>query len=184
MFNIAGTLQGLQVGVVNITGANPKGVSIGLFTYVDEVPVNLEATIDETAGFLLGIQSGSEFFKNYVGLGARPFGPAETRWDAHAGFGVERPLSDSWYAGVDLITHVLIPESFNSSASTLIRLRAPISHRFSNGNALFIAPSANLLLAGSVNATELAPYSIYEAGENHPRSGWLGLSAGLRLPIR
>lgn len=184
VLNVVGELRGLQVGVVNVTTENPKGISLGLFTYVHEVPVNLEASIDETAGFLLGIQSGSEFFKNYVGLGARPFGPSETRWDAHAGFGVERPLSNSWYAGVDLITHVLIPEAFNSSVSTLIRLRAPISYRFSNGNALFVAPSVNLLLAGSESAAELAPYSFYEAGENHPRRGWLGLSAGLRLPIR
>lgn len=182
--NVVGELRGFQLGVVNITGEDPEGISIGLFTRVVNVPVNLETSFDETLGVLLSVQSGSEFFKNYVGIGARPFGSTKTRWDIHAGFGIERPVSENWYAGVDLLAHTLISESFNSPASFLLRLRAPVSHRFSNGNAVFVAPSFNLLLAHDENAAELAPYSLIEAGENHPRRGWFGLSAGLRLPIK
>ncbi|MFT4704954.1 MAG: hypothetical protein ACI81R_002662 [Bradymonadia bacterium] len=84
-----GRVKGLQLGFVNVAASS--AVSIGLINIMREEPVYGLAWADSDGALRIGIEHGSEHFRNILAFGIDPLGDV-SRWSVGGGFAVHLPV--------------------------------------------------------------------------------------------
>ena len=178
--NMAHSMRGVQLGVVNISGSN-SGVPFGLVSYVKDVGLRYDVSVDETGMLTTAVRSGTRGFSNYLGFSARPDDVQRTP-SLVLGFGSNVVLRPRLTSMVDLLYNGV---GFEEDTDHLMKLRLSLGYRVLPFAEVFGGPTLNLLIADEANHGVAIPWR-FERGQwgSHHYEFWAGFTGGVRVSTR
>jgi len=165
--NLGGTIDGAQIGVVNVATGAVSGTQIGVFNYADDVdaPIGLVSVVrkgrfhidlwaDETSAANVGIKLGARHVYGILGAGASigQTWDGRQRWNTAIGLGthIDADLPALSFVDIELLSrHVWYGSDWDSEGRDkfITTLRAGAGWQLLPRLALIAGPSLNLSVA-------------------------------------
>ncbi len=182
ILNYATIVNGLQIGLVNVSNTVERGLPIGLFSYVQEGYHVIEVSGNEVFPGNVAFRSGTKTFYNFVefGIGAG--------YKLHGSYGIgtiftlKKKLSMNLDASAGFVYHPVD----TTYQGLLVRFIPALEYRFAKHFAIFGGPAYNFFLfsKGKPSATSrgLSTYDFYfKSTENASIQMWIGGALGVRF---
>jgi hypothetical protein len=166
--NIAQNLNGLQLGVINISDSVGEGIPIGFLSIVKKGYHKIEISSNETFNINIGLKTGMEQFYNIFSFGMK-VNHGNHRWGIGYGVGTKFRLYDKIDMNIDLSTHgILNNDWWDHGYHSLNKLEITISKQFEEHLTIFVGPSFNMNISnkkdseGNLIDNNIAPWTSYE----------------------
>ena len=101
-FNYAKTVNGVQIGVINVANKIERGCAIGVLNFIKEGRHRIELAHNDLTTYNLNYKSGTDQFYSVVSAG---ISPGKDLWSYGLGVGTEIKLNESLYTDLELSTH-------------------------------------------------------------------------------
>jgi hypothetical protein len=185
LLNYCGTLNGFQLGLVNIAKTSGNGTPVGFFSYAGKDGYYRgEVSADEVFWFNAVFRSGLPRFYNIFRTGIGDASMMNFSW----GFGTLFDLGKKLAVCVDFTSGLVMSGSENLKYHGLLFRLSPtldfsIAHHFT----LFLGPAGNLYWYNTGQAVKpdgIAPYTIYNevfSTGPHAIQFWIGGVFGIRI---
>lgn len=193
-FNVAGTLKGVQIGVVNYVDKLEKGISIGLLTFVREggvkaVSYSRNGMFDHN----VSLRMGTPAFYNIFTYGWNP-NNGLPNWALGYGIGAMTNPEKSLGLSVEAISYQLFEDNtWNVTDLNMVnRLQANLQLRLFGGIALYGGAAWNVAVSDRVNREGIVGSSLLPTELNYDQltpnnqvriSMWPSLQAGVMLEL-
>jgi hypothetical protein len=187
--NYAGKLNGLQLGVFNVTDSLEKGIPIGFLSFVKNGYTAFEVGATETLYGVMSFKTGTKQFYNILSVG----GGSRNGYSLFAwgyGLGAFVPIGSKAGISIDGICYqVNEGEWFTDRMNLLNKLNFTGSWKLANHLAVFAGLSWNVTVSditdvyGDKVVPNIAPWSVFdETYDGHLNvKMYPGFSAGIRL---
>jgi hypothetical protein len=192
--NYAGSLRGLQIGVVNYIGELEKGAAIGVVNIVREGGIKaVSYSRNEIMNHNLSLRMGTPWFYNVFSYGWGP-GDLNRNWSIGYGIGAMTKPEKNLGLQVEAIAYQLYEDgTWDTDALNMVnRLQANLQLRLIGGISLYGGAAWNVGVSNRVNregivGSSLLPEKLY-FDELTPNgdfrvSMWPGLQAGVMLEL-
>jgi len=200
-FNLlSGTFRGVQIGAVNITryfdsgvqiglvniSQDHNGIPLGLFTYVNGIPVGFEIWYNDSQFINAAIRSGNENWYNLVSVGRRIEG--DTRYHTFgAGFGRKIYIGQGWSLDIGISAYKLLDDNFkdnkweDGNLGALAKLNIIFRRDLGHEGSLIFGPTLNVW-SSKVAVEDLTQNLWVDEFENNRYLRiWPGFIIGLEL---
>jgi hypothetical protein len=182
ILNYAKTLNGVQLGMINIAKWVEKGVPVGLFSYVQEGYHLFEFSSNEIFYGNVAFKSGTRHFYNFFQLGAG----SDFKFQGSYGLGTMFTISGKMSVSIDASAGFVLHPVDTVYHGLLLKAYPAFEYRFARHFTLFGGPSWNFFLwsKGEPSATPrgLSPYDFYFRSTEHASiQMWFGIVAGIRF---
>ncbi|WP_338865806.1 caspase family protein [Myxococcus stipitatus] len=183
LINIAGKMNGLQLGLINVSRDLESGVPVGLLNIVRNGQFHVEAYGNDFNYANVSLKVGSRYLYTalVVGMGSiRSRGPSH--WSTGVGIGGHLPLTERFFADVDVVTHSIYEWGDGEGNRLLHQARLMLGFQVTPHFAIIAGPTANLL--HGFNGEAVAPLShlgTMGSTTNKEAIWWPGLQVGLRI---
>lgn len=187
--NIAGRVNGTQLGFINIADSVESGIPIGFLSIVKDGYNHLEIWGSETIPVNLSAKLGVSAFYNILAVGKRFFADRNF-WGIGYGIGSSWPLNENWGMNADLLSYDVNKSGGLSEKNMLLNQLKLNVHRDMEPFEVFAGPSINHWYEGESSdqgegqrffGEDIGPTPLDEAiknGEYHKY--WIGGNIGLR----
>jgi Caspase domain len=201
--NTAATVEGLQIGVINVVTKSVRGVSIGVINYAEEADVSLapiaytrqggvhaQLSLQDTSLLNLALRLDATYNYSFVSVGVHPIGKEARRGYAlGAGLGVKVPLyARSLWLDMDLSFQLIQPEKswLRGVPNSIEQLRLLLRYELYAHLSFFAGPTLNVLLQTDRERRAdlgfaLRRYVLTEADAIVRVALWPGFALGLRF---
>ena len=139
--------SGIQIGLVNIS-EDHNGIPIGLFTYVENVPIGYQVWYNDSKFISAGIRSGNDDWYNLVSVGRRVEGDVRFH-TLGAGFGRKIYLGANWGLDVGLSVFKLLDDNFKDNKwndgdlGVMSKFNFIFRYELGHEGSLFFGPTIN-----------------------------------------
>jgi len=184
VFNYAGRLRGVQLGIVNIVGEDNGAVPIGLFSVVKGGYYELEVVAGDAINTNINYKMGVERFYTIYKLGHSWYN-GNPVYSIGLGFGTMFTLAPRHRISADVsANHIVYNDEWNSDENCLAKL--DLSYRFALGEhvSLIAGPSFNYYASevrvdDSFGTLRIPNRACTSLNENNQEWGWIGFNMGL-----
>lgn len=193
VMNYAKKLNGVQLGVVNISEGGDNIIPIGIFNVVKGGLYEVEVTAGEVLYANINYKMGVEKFYTIFKLGYSSFEGAPV-YSYGIGFGTNIAFADKHKLSIDLSTNAIVYDNNWSSPWTkgernvLYKLDVNYKYSINDRLSLMVGPSFNVydtqVKVNGEFGTLNTPYTISSTeNENRKSSMWIGFNAGLSFKL-
>jgi hypothetical protein len=172
--------SGVQIGLVNIAERH-DGVPIGLFTYVEGVPISYQVWYDDMQFVHLAVRSGNEKWYNQVILARRIEG--DTRYHQFGGgFGRNIYLGRDFSMDVGISASKLLDDEFKGNGlGYLAKFNLLFHYDLEYESSIFFGPTINFSYSKlAIEDLSQNPWVDEKDGDYFYRI-WPGFVVGLKL---
>jgi len=182
LLNYATIVNGLQLGLINVSNTVERGIPIGLFTYVQEGYHLFELSGNEIFYGNVAFKSRTKSFYNFVQFGIG--GDYKLQWSY--GIGTIFTVKDKWSVNIDVSAGFVYHPADTVYRGLLLKFSPAVEYRFARHFAVFLGPAYNFFLfsKGQPSATSrgLSSYDFYfKSTENASIQMWIGGAMGVRF---
>ena len=182
LLNYATIVNGLQLGLINVSNTVERGIPIGLFTYVQEGYHLFELSGNEIFYGNVAFKSGTKSFYNFVQFGIG--GDYKLQWSY--GIGTIFTVKDKWSVNIDVSAGFVYHPADTVYRGLLLKFSPAVEYRFARHFAIFLGPAYNFFLFSkgqpSANSRGLSSYDFYfKSTENASIQMWIGGAMGVRF---
>jgi hypothetical protein len=182
VMNYATIVNGLQLGLINISNTIERGIPIGIFSYVQEGYHPVEISGNEIFYGNAAFKSGTRNFYNIVQFGVG----GDYKMQIAYGLGTIFKLVNKLSANLDASAAFVYHPTGTVYHGLLLKLSPALDLQFAKHFAVFLGPTLNYYLfpKDEPNATDrgLSQYDFYfRSTQNASIQMWIGISAGVRL---
>jgi hypothetical protein len=182
LLNYATTVNGLQLGIVNVSNTVERGIPIGLFSYVQQGYHLFELSGNEIFYGNVAFKSGTRSFYNFVQFGMGSDYKLQGSYGIGTIFTLKKKLSMNLDASAGFVYH----PTDTVYHGLLLKFNPSLEYRFAKHFAVFAGPAYNFFLfpKGDPSATPrgLSNYDFYfKSTENASIQMWIGGVAGIRF---
>ncbi|KAA3610741.1 MAG: hypothetical protein D8M58_21100 [Calditrichaeota bacterium] len=177
--------SGLQIGIVNIAQEH-DGIPVGLFTYVNDVPLGYHVWYDDMQFVNAGLRSGNEDWYNLISVGRRVEGDVRYH-TVGAGFGRKIHLGDNWGLDVGISAHKLLDDNFKDNEwddgdlGAMAKFNLMFRYGLGYEGSLFVGPTITAWYSKiAVEDLSQNPW-VDEFEDDHYLRVWPGFVVGLEL---
>jgi len=186
--NVAKKVDGVQLGVINISDTIENGVGIGLFTFVKKGYKALEVSGNETFYATASFKTGTSRLYNIISLGASS-AKNEITWGWGYGIGTMLPVSKNMNLSIDVISyHVNEDVWFTSRMNSLNKLNVTVEYKISEFLTVYGGPTWNVHVSdlydveGVPTSTSLVSWNSFDRTRNNTNvKMYPGFTVGVRL---
>ncbi|MDD2965147.1 MAG: hypothetical protein PHQ65_14515 [Bacteroidales bacterium] len=186
--NVARDVQGLQLGVINVSKSVKSGAAIGFLSIVKDGYRAFEVSSNESFYGMVSFKTGIRQFYNILSVGASVRND-KVNWGWGYGFGTLITVSEKSDLALEAMSfHVNEDEWFTDRLNLLNRLQATFSWRVGNHLNLFGGPSFNVMVSKATDKTgkaltpAIVPWTVYDRVHRDTRvQMYPGFSVGVRL---
>jgi hypothetical protein len=189
VLNMADTVYGLQVGLINIARVN-KGGAIGLINLAKNGYCQLEINTSDIYSAGIGFRSGTPWIYTMLGAGYTTHADGFPAWGYYAGLGTTYGAAKrKWHLSTDLTAHQLMYRYHSMRLNTLATADLLLNIRLAKGLHLAAGPSLNVHIADMQSGAWNEFYADWQSqrsrfthqeGNIHLAS-WTGWKAALRF---
>lgn len=145
LFNYSKTLNGVQIGLVNVSSAYKKGVAIGLLNFVKGGMSRFEISHDDVVAVNGSYRSGTPVLYSILTAG---IDPDKERWTYGAGFGTQFNFKGNLFGNVEAtISSLESLEKRVKGVYLLNRLNLNVGYNFLGNLAIVGGPVLNIYLS-------------------------------------
>ena len=187
LLNYATTVEGFQLGLVNISDSLGGGLPIGLFSFVRKGYQAVELEANETFLLNANLKTGVKRFYNIytAGIGTRN---GEAFSAVGLGFGTLIPLNEKYHLDIDAVSKTVLDRWWNYGYQGLNSLGITVSRKIVGRLQVFVGGSFNMAVStktdseGKLMAPVFTPWSLkgtegrYSIVQMYP-----GFKAGIRF---
>jgi len=185
LVNYAGTLNGFQLGLINIVGTLESGVPVGFFSYVEHGGYyRFEVSGDEVFYANVAYRIGTSRFYNIFKVGTGNSWMMNFTWGAGTLF----PVSDLFSVSLDLTIGGVFSTSSGLKYHGLQgKIYPTFDFRIADWLSIFFGPQANVYwfnTGSTVKPDGIAPYTIYDytfTTGPHRIQLWVGGVVGIKI---
>lgn len=177
--------SGLQIGFVNISDEN-YGVPIGLFSYVDDVPIGYQIGLDDSKFVTFGVRSGNDRWYNLITISRRVEG--DVRYHSiGAGIGRKYYLGDNWGMDLGISASKLLDKNFkdnkwrDGNLGFISKISLLLRYELRFEGSLFFGPTINGWVSKTAKEDLTSSVITDEFKEDHYWRVWPGFVVGLEL---
>lgn len=185
LFNVADTVEHLQLGMVNFANTI-AGASLGLWTFVENGYTPWSVGIDEMRMISLAKKSGNHTLYNHfeIAVSARLHS-----WSFGYGLGTAPRLSDKWRLHIEAVTNIFHHRSFwRSGLNMRNQVRFNFAKTIKNDFEWYGGFNFNVFLTNQRNEegqfiypVTKSPLKTYNNHFTHGSKVWIGLETGVRF---
>ncbi|MTI32874.1 hypothetical protein [Xanthovirga aplysinae] len=188
-FNHAQTVNGLQLGFINVADRIESGLAIGFLNFIKEGYRRLEVEHNEYFTANVSFKTGTKNFYNILSLGARAE-KKETFWGFGYGIGTLFPVSNKVDLSIDAIAYNINEEKWwkTQEINMLNKLKVSFSYQITEGIEIYGGPSINVIVSNRENEEGSLVKGDFILLGSHSWRGvntlttlYPGFQAGLRL---
>ncbi|WP_321286309.1 hypothetical protein [uncultured Sunxiuqinia sp.] len=186
--NVAKQVDGLQLGVINVSDTVKSGLPIGFLSIVRHGFYELEISASEALNTQALFKIGVDKFYNIFAVGSQFLGD-EFNWGFGYGMGTHIVNNERFKTQLELISyHINEGKNWINTYNDLNQFRINFTKKIGNNLDVFAGPNFNLMITnnkiidGRPFESDFAPYSIYShKGKRTTLKGWIGFSAGIHF---
>ena len=182
LVNYATIVNGLQLGLINISNTVEKGVPIGMFSYVQNGYHTMEISGSEIFYGNAAFKTGTKNFYTFVQFGIG----SDYKLLGSYGIGTIFTLKEKLSMNIDLSAGLVYHPTDTVYHGLLMKFNPALEYRFAKHFAIFLGPAYNFFLftKGAPSATPrgLSPYDFYfKSNQNSSIQMWIGGVLGIRF---
>ena len=194
--NVGGSIEGLQLGLVNVATGKVRGAQIGLLNVADDVegaPIGLVSWVrkgmlrgqvwgSDTALSNVGLQLGSRHVYSLVSAGVTP-SDGKARWLAGFGLGGHLPITETLWSALDVSALAVGRGDDTEGQPALLRVRLSLGWQASDRFGVFGGPALNVYSSEKDDGKDLVlggPSYTDTRGGRRVRV-WPGFFLGVRI---
>lgn len=187
--NIAERGQGIQIGLVNVA-RHFEGVPVGLVSYYGNGRKNMDLWFSDGGFTHLGLTLGTHPIYNKISIGFNPLIADRDVWSLSWSIGTYRTLDDAWnrpklndyFSTHDFTFQRVFDGGWDDRPNAILSYKYLLGKNITPKTALYLGPTANLLVSKQAGNSDYTWYSISEGN----RAGrdirfWIGFTAGVRI---
>ncbi|MEM9328635.1 MAG: hypothetical protein AAGA85_23415 [Bacteroidota bacterium] len=186
LFNYAGTLSGVQIGLVNFAKEYKKGAAIGLLNFVKGGMNRFEISYDDIVAINGSYRSGTPFLYTILTAG---IDPDKDRWTYGVGLGTQYRISQRFFGNVEATTSSLMSLDERLDGTYLMnRLNVNFGYTLFGNVALIAGPVLNIYVShpgddGEDPFGSIVPDNTLfdDAGSDWAVNAWVGYRAAIRF---
>lgn len=187
VLNAARTVDGVQLGVINITDSI-KGVPIGFLSFVRKGYHKIEISADELLFTNIAFRTGVRQFYNIFSAGIKPDDLGDPIWKIGYGIGTAPRLSERLFLNFDLVSNHVSQGHFNETLSQLSTAYLGVDFQIRSKFSITAGVTINGYLTRNDEThpdifTRFTPHFFYDKDveDNSHLSMWWGGKIGLRF---
>ena len=182
ILNYATILNGIQIGLINISNTVERGIPIGLFSYVEQGYHLFEISGNEIFYGNAAFKSGTRSFYNFIQFGIG----SDYKLQGSYGIGTIFQLRKKFSVNIDASAGFVYHPTGTIYHGLLLKFNPAIEYRFAKHFAVFLGPGYNFFLfsKGEPSATPrgLSNYDFYFKSTEHASiQMWIGGVVGIRI---
>ena len=186
--NVAQKVNGLQLGILNISDTIESGIPIGVLSIVRNGFRELEVSFSEGLNTQAAFKIGVDKFYNIFAVGAQFLG-SDYCWAYGYGIGTHLSKTESFKTQLELMGyHINEGKAHTNAYNDLQQLKLTFTKKISEHFNVFAGPTLNLMITdnkddnGFAFESHFAPYKmISHSGRNTTLESWIGFTAGIRI---
>ncbi len=187
--NVTRILNGVQIGVLNVTDSLEKGVPIGLLSIVRNGYHAVEIKTSETLYGIASFKTGTRQFYNIISTGAAARN-SEIIWGWGYGVGTILEFSEKTNMAIEVEAfHINQDEWHTNQLNLLSKFTLQASYKIAPSVELFGGPTFNVVVSdtedkdGNEFRSTVAPYTVFNKVYNNKTrvEMYPGITAGIRF---
>lgn len=186
--NVCKTLNGCQLGFINIADTVESGLALGFLSIVKKGYWAFELESNESFYTSAQLKTGTEKLYNVFSLSIKPQ-DQRLKWAYGYGLGTNFTLANKLDANLEISSHYVMEDGwYNQQFNSLNRLKFNISREVVDGVSIYGGPSYNISISsrrndeGELVGSEIMPWTFTdEVIDNKRIKSFAGLNAGIRF---
>ncbi len=185
---MAGDVNGLQLGVINVAKSVSGGAPVGVFSFVKNGYRAVEISGNESFYGMISFKTGIRAFYNIISLGAS-IRNDKVNWGWGYGIGTLITTGEKTEMAIEAMSfHVNEEEWHTNRLNRLNRIQSVFSWKVNDYLSVFGGPSFNVMVSkakdenGQAYSPAIVPWTVYNRIHRNTRvQMYPGFSVGVRL---